>query len=166
MNDALLSPADRQEALSRAYVAAIAAAAGYVTAEQNFDRDGVDVQIRAGGSMLPSLDIQLKATINLGEPRNKEFRYPLKRRNYDLLRIQTTMPRILVVLDMPEGEVDWVTVTPVKLILRRCAYWCSLAGFPETKNSDNVTISMQSDYKFDVEGLKALMEQARSGAIA
>jgi hypothetical protein len=164
--DALLSSTDRQEALSRAYVAALAASAGYVTAEQNFDRDGVDVQIRAGGSMLPSLDIQLKATINLGETKNGVFRYPLKRRNYDLLRVQTTVPRILVVLDMPFGEVDWLTVTPEQLVLRRCAYWTSLSGFPETQNNDTVTISIHDTNRFDVEGLKALMNRARSGAVA
>jgi uncharacterized protein DUF4365 len=88
MTDALMKSADREEALSRAYIAAVAAGAGYVTALMDFDRDGVDVQIRAGGSMRPSLDIQLKATINLGEPANGVFRFPLKRRNYDLLREQ------------------------------------------------------------------------------
>ena len=49
---------DRKEGLSRAYVQAVAAAAGYTLAEQNFDLDGVDVQVRAGGAMRPSLDMQ------------------------------------------------------------------------------------------------------------
>ncbi len=47
----LMSVTDREEALSRAYVAAVAAGAGYLTASMDFDRDGVDVQIRAGGAM-------------------------------------------------------------------------------------------------------------------
>ena len=51
MTDALMAATDRQEALSRAYVAAVAAGAGYITASMDFDRDGVDVQIRAGGTM-------------------------------------------------------------------------------------------------------------------
>jgi Domain of unknown function (DUF4365) len=97
MTDALMTLADREEGLSRAYLSAIAAGAGYVTASMDFDRDGVDVQIRAGGTMRPSLDVQLKATINLGEPTNGTFRFPLKRRNYDLLRGQTMIPRILQV---------------------------------------------------------------------
>ena len=65
MNDAILGSTDREEALSRAYVAAVAAGAGYTLAVQDFDRDGVDVQVRAGGAMRPSLDIQLKATVRL-----------------------------------------------------------------------------------------------------
>lgn len=165
MTDWLMTSNDREEALSRTYVAAVAAGAGYITAEQNFDRDGVDLQIRAGGSMRPSLDIQLKATINLGEATNETYRYPLKRRNYDLLREQTMVPRILVLLSLPSAEADWLSVSPEQLILRRCAYWVSLVGVPETKNNESVTISVHNNNRFDIDGLKALMERARSGAI-
>ena len=76
MNDVILASTDRQEALSRAYVAAVAASAGYTLAVQDFDRDGVDVQVRAGGTMRPSLDIQLKATSRLDQGREEQFRYP------------------------------------------------------------------------------------------
>ena len=166
MTDALMTSADREEALSRAYIAAVTAGAGYVTALMDFDRDGVDVQIRAGGSMRPSLDIQLKATINLGEPTNGVFRFPLKRRNYDLLLEQTMIPRILVVLDLPKNEPDWLSVTPEQLIMRRCAYWAGLVGLRETENKESVTISIQNNNRFDVDALKALMERAGTGAVA
>src|SRR5215475_7839335 len=144
MTDALMAVTDREEALSRAYVAAVAAGAGYVTASMDFDRDGVDVQIRAGGEMRPSLDIQLKATINLGEPTDNVFRFPLKRRNYNLLRAETMIPRILVVLDLPRNEADWLHVAPDQLIMRRCAYWADLVGMPETDNKESVTIPIQN----------------------
>lgn len=166
MRDALLTSTDREEALSRAYVAAVAAGAGYVMAEQNFDRDGVDVQIRAGGSMRPSLDIQLKATINLGEATNDEFRYALKRRNYDLLRGPSAVPRILLVLSLPPEEADWLSVTAEELILRRCAFWASIAHLPETQNAESVTISIHKNNKFDIEALIYLMDQARTWRVA
>lgn len=166
MTDWLMTSNDREEALSRTYVAAIAAGSGYITYEQNFDRDGVDLQIRAGGSMRPSLDIQLKATINLGEARNDEYRYPLKCRNYNLLREQTMVPRILVLLSLPSAQDEWLSVTTENLILRRCAYWVSLAGHPETNNKEFVTISIHNRNKFDVDALKKLMERARSGNLA
>lgn len=143
MTDALMTSTDREEALSRAYVAAVTAGAGYVTALMDFDRDGVDVEIRAGGSMRPSLDIQLKATINLGELISGVFRFPLKRRNYDLLREETMIPRILVVLDLPANEMDWLNVHPDQLIMRRCAYWASLVGLEETENKESVTVSIE-----------------------
>lgn len=166
MNDALLSSTDREEALSRAYVAAVTAAAGYVTASMDFDRDGVDVQIRAGGSMNPSLDIQLKATINLDVTASHDFGFSLKRRNYDLLRVQTMVPRILVVLHLPTNKNDWLTVTPEHLMLRRCASWASLSGFPERENQYGVTVKIRVEDRFDVEGLKALMQRARTGGVA
>jgi hypothetical protein len=89
MTDGLLADTDREEALSRAYVQAVAAGAGYVVGTMDFDRDGVDVEIKAGGAMRPSIGLQLKATVNLGGATDGVFRYPLKRRNYDLLRIPT-----------------------------------------------------------------------------
>lgn len=159
-------PSDREAELSKAYVAAVAAAAGYVTSVQNLDRDGIDLQIRAGGSMRPSLDIQLKATINLGDATNGAFRFPLKRRNYDLLREQTMIPRILVILDLPKNAEDWLSVTAEELVMRRCAYWASLADRPESDNKESVTISVQNKNRFDIEGLKALMQQSRRGALS
>jgi hypothetical protein len=165
MTDALMAMTDREEALSRAYVAAVAAGAGYITAVMDFDRDGVDMQIRAGGTMRPSLDIQLKATINLGKPKGGAFRFPLKRRNYDLLLAETMIPRILVVMDLPRSEADWLQVTPDHLLMRRCAYWTSLGGLSETANKESVTILIQCSNRFDVESLRSLMEQARRGVI-
>lgn len=165
MTDALMAVTDREEALSRAYVAAVAAGAGYITAIMDFDRDGVDLQIRAGGTMRPSLDIQLKATINLGEARGGAFRFPLKRRNYDLLLADTMIPRILVVLDLPRNEAEWLQVTADSLIMRRCAYWTSLGGLSETANKESVTILIRNTNRFDVESLRTLMEKARRGSI-
>lgn len=166
MNDSLLASTDREEALSRAYVAAIAAGAGYVTSEPRIDRDSVDIEIHAGGNIRPQLNIQLKATINLGECKDGVYRYPLKIRNYNLLRIETMVPRILVVLSLPSLETEWLLVNAEELILRRCAYWTSLRGSPEKDNKDTVTISLENKRRFDVEGLKALMEMARTGAVS
>jgi hypothetical protein len=165
VSDKLLSQNDREEALSRAYVTAVAAGAGYVTAEPKLDRDGVDIEIHAGGMSRPQLNVQLKATINLGEAHSGTYRYALRRRNYDLLREETMVPRILVVLALPTVEADWLSITPDQLILRRCAFWASLAGCPETQNNESVTVSIPDKNLFNVDGLKALMERARRGAI-
>lgn len=48
MGDALLATTDIEEALSEAYVTAIAARAGYAVAKRNFDRDSVDLTIECG----------------------------------------------------------------------------------------------------------------------
>jgi hypothetical protein len=165
MTDGLLADTDREEALSRAYVQAIAAGAGYVVWTADFDRDGVDVEIKAGGAMRPSLGLQLKATINLGSATDGVFRFPLKRRNYDLLRIPTQVPRLLIVLDLPKDEKEWLHVTAEELTLKRCAFWTSLADFPDTENTDSLTISIRNDHRFDVQSLRSLMDQSRTGAV-
>lgn len=164
MTDALLTTADREEALSCVYVRAIAARAGYTTSTRSLDRDGVDLQIQAGGAMRPALDVQLKATVNL-ERRSGHVQYPLKRRNYDLLRIDTQTPRLLVVLDLPNEEDRWMTVTEDELVLRHRVYWLSLQGHKETANEVSVTVRIPEENLFDVEGLRCLMEQSREGKI-
>ncbi len=116
--------------------------------------------------MLPSLDAQLKATINLGNvKKDGTFRFPLKRRNYDLLICATSVPRILVVYDMPDEEAHWMSVTAEQMVLKRSAYWVSLRGLKETENTDSVTVSIPALNRFDVHGLRKLMDMARSGVI-
>ena len=165
MPDELLTIADQEEALSRVYAHAVAARAGYTTATTDFDRDGVDLRIQAGGGMRPALEIQLKATTRLGQPRDGYMRFPLKRRNYDLLIEQTQTPRLLVVLALPGDEQDWVTVTAESLVLRRCAYWVNLTGQAETDNATSITVSIPATNRFDIDGLRSLMDQSREGKI-
>ncbi|WP_297799011.1 DUF4365 domain-containing protein [uncultured Brevundimonas sp.] len=164
-DDALLAPTDVEEAYSIAYVHAISAGLGYVVSQKNFDRDGIDLTIEAGDGFRPKLDIQLKATINLKENDAGIFRYPCKKRNYDLLREPTQTPRLLVVLHLPSNANDWLTVTPSELVLRNCAYWANLLGAPEVENETSVTIDLPKNNRFDIDGLKALMDQSRTGKI-
>ena len=148
-----------------AYVLAIAARAGYTTAERDLDRDGIDLSIQAGGAMRPALDLQLKATINLGVPRDGTFHFQLPVKNHNLLCLPTMIPRLLVVLDLPRDENRWMTVTVDELILRRCAYWANLAGQDETDNTESITVPIPENHLFDVPALQALMEQSRGGSI-
>ena len=165
MNDALLTSQDKEEALSRVYARAVAAAAGYLTAELDFDRDGVDLRIHAGGAMRPALDFQLKATGNLRLPADGDLRYPLPRRNYDLLRLETQTPRLLVVLDLPSDPSQWVTITDDELVLRHRAYWLNLRGCGATENQSSITVRIPRQNLFNVESLRALMDQSRGGII-
>ena len=165
MADTLLSQADKKEELSRVYARAVAAVAGYVTGVPDIDRDGVDLQIRAGGAMRPAIDLQLKATVNLLDKDDHHFRFPLPTRNFELLRVNTQTPRLLVVFALPKQESRWLTVTTEKLVLRRCAYWANLRGQPETTNRSTVTVSLGKKDVFDVTGLQRLMAQSRNGSI-
>ncbi|HEX4710442.1 DUF4365 domain-containing protein [Phenylobacterium sp.] len=163
-DDALLSATDREEAFSRAYISALAAGAGYTTAQPDLDRDSVDVIVCAGGDVRPQVAAQLKATINLREV-SGDYRFTLKMKNYNDLRVPTMVPRILVVLHLPRDEPDWLTIAPDQLTLRHCAYWTSLRGQPEVIGQDTVTVPVPSANLLTVASLKDLMAQARQGFV-
>jgi hypothetical protein len=161
----LLASTDIEEAISSAYAHAVAAAAGVVIALRHFDRDGIDITFETGGGQRPKLDAQLKATVNLRKNREGMLRYACPRKNYDNLRIPTQVPRILVVLHLPPNKQEWVECTAENLILRNCAYWTTLLGAPETENQCSVTIDLPPTNRFDVDGLKELMEKSRRGKL-
>ena len=66
---------------------------------------------------------------------------------------------------MPRDEAEWLEITAEKLILRRCCYWISITGLPETDNATSVTVSIPRTNVLDVRALKRLMNQARTGGI-
>ena len=165
MTDALLTDSDRKEALSLVYAKAVAARAGYLTSIPGPDRDSIDLRVQAGGSMRPALDLQLKATVNLNGPNDGHFQLPLKLKNYNDLRIPAQTPRLLVVLDLPEDEQQWMTITEDELILRRRAYWLNLREGEATTNRSSVTVRIPATNLFHVESLRALMAQSRKGKI-
>ncbi len=152
----LLSTNDTEAELSYAYLHAVAAKAGMncMYANRHLDNAGVDAEINAVerfsvDSVLTdfSLHVQLKAT---------DFMKDVGR--YDKLRNSGTMPpRILVVLFLPENAADWLVHSESELAMKRCAYWVSLRGAPETTNKTGVTVYVPKTQPFSPEGLVALM---------
>ncbi len=71
----------------------------------------------AGGHSRPALDLQLKATTTLAEPQSGTLHFRLPVKNYNDLCVETQTPRLLVLLELPEDEERWMTVTDEELIL-------------------------------------------------
>lgn len=164
MTDAVLADNDRKEELSYAYLSALSAMAGY-TCERGPvpDRDSVDASLKAGGLLRPQIDVQLKATSSASRSRgNLHFR--LARKNYDDLRILRMCPIILVVLELPEEQSDWLQSDAERLILRRCARWLSLRGHPEIA-MESTTVYIPESQLLDVDELVRLMDLARQGSL-
>jgi hypothetical protein len=165
--DSLLHQSGRQESLSEAYVHAVAAAAGYTTAAYNRDMIKADVLIQAGGYLSPLLAIQLKATIRLRPvlaQDGEEFSFQLDAATYEVLRSPGQIPRLLVVMDLPRSEDEWVSITTEELVMRHCAYWLSLKDAPAT-NRTAPTVRIPKSHVFDVPGIRQLMEQSRDGSL-
>ncbi len=84
-------------------------------------------------------------------------------KNYDDLRRQTMVPRILVVLLMPQELDEWVQQTPEELCLRHCAYWMSLEGQPDLPNTTSVTVRVPTTQVFSSDQLTDMMRKAENG---
>ena len=166
MTGTLLTGPDQKEGLSVVYARAVAIRAGFLTSVPEPDRDSVDLRVQAGGPRRPALDLQLKATIGLGEPQAGVLSFRLPVKNYNDLSIPTQTPRLLVVLELPKDNARWMTVTAEELVLRRRAYWLSLQqGHEEIVGKQTVTVHIPEQNVFDVETLRALMERSRKGEI-
>jgi hypothetical protein len=157
----------RQELLSRAYVRAIAAQAGAVCSEPEQDF-GIDLCLRsvrgrgrritdAGGQF----DVQVKSTTRANVTED-EVRYDLSVKNYDDLRAPgDNCPRILVVLVLPDDEAQWLSQSVEELVLRHCAYWISLEGYPPTAATTTTRIAIPRTAVFSAEAVRAILARLR-----
>ena len=156
---------EQKQQLSVAYVHAVAARAGYACQVIKLDDDSIDVQLAARGLIhhkavlrSPKLDIQLKAT---AQPALKKTHlvFPLPLKNYNELREEVLVPRLLVVLLLPEDDRLWLEQTENQMISRSCAYWRTLLGQPETNNQTSVTVHLPREQLFTVATLRTVMEK-------
>ncbi len=166
----MLPRGHRQESLSRAYVRAVAAKAGLVCCE--FDHDyGIDISLRdvreSESSFVDGgfqIDLQIKSTTraNVGD---SAITYDLPVRNYNHLRANDcSIPRFLVLLVMPDDEHQWLTQSIDELIVRHCAYWLSLVGYPATESTSTVRIVIPKENVFSVPAVQQMLRghQVRS----
>jgi Domain of unknown function (DUF4365) len=159
-----MTPQQQKEELSKAYVAAVAARCGFKLGLWSQDDDGLDVTIGAAGlpagGLLagPKLDLQLKASSDPRHDRGDSVAYSLSRRMFELLTMEACVPRILVVLMLPEPDREWVQHTPESLILRKCAYWASLRSLPSmAEGVGSTTVLLSKSNVFSPETLTRLM---------
>ena len=164
---------EQKQQLSAAYLHAVASAAGYACQTPAVDDDSVDRALVARGWVdesavhySPRIDIQLKGLTRPPLARGEtSFSYPLKKKNYDDLRQEGPMvPRLLVVLLLPESSGDWVSQGDRQLAIRYAAYYLSLCGMPERNDVKyKVTVDVPRKNLFSANHLHRLMAQASRG---
>lgn len=159
----------RMEQFSRAYVKAVASVAECSVDWSTVDNDSVDGTLkrrtRSGTVRSPHLDIQLKATYtNCLTPTHVVYPLPIK--NYDELRtVNLLVPRILIVVVLPDDFSNWTNHNEQELALRKCGYWMSLRGEPATNNATSKTVHLSRQQVFDVIGLDAIFNRLESGGL-
>ena len=155
----------RKSRFSLSYIEAVASHAGFQVVEPKVDEDSVDGILMGEFGRRPRIEFQAKATSqNILRPDGIHFPLPLK--NYEELRLDSIVPRILIVMLMPESPGDWLNHSAEELCLRHCAYWKSLREEDETHNRDSVVVRLPRDNIFDSDHLSWMMETTeRTGAL-
>ncbi|WP_299090055.1 DUF4365 domain-containing protein [uncultured Microbacterium sp.] len=156
---------DLMEAFQIGTIGAIAAAGGCKISSWSVD-DGIDVTLThtLNGHRVP-LDIQLKSTTNGWNTSRSAISVQMRRKRYDELRsLNTGIPAILIVMDLPANQDDWAEVTPPVTTLRHALYWSSLRGnSPHPGDGEKVTVSVPNARVFDDHILCQIMARIRAG---
>jgi len=160
----------RKEEFSHAYVKAIAACAGFAWSKPSVDDDSVDLCLhqRGGGGTIrsPRLDLQLKCKASNPPDDPNGFSHSLKIKNYDDLRESNVqVPRILVVVLVPEDVNQWIDHQEPQMALRHCGYWHSLRGLGPSENAQGQTVRISRTNQFNVASLRNMMERIGNGEL-
>jgi len=157
----------RKEDFSKAYVSALAAAAGagceWVTRDY-FKTDGYFKKEFPGAAIpVAQLDFQLKSTT--AECRDEtQIRYELERAAHNFLaNVATLAPRVLIVVLLPADVGEWVATSEEALALRRCGYWLSLRGAQATQNAYSITVGIPRANALTAPALDSILARIASG---
>ncbi len=161
----------QKEEFSYSFIQTTASASGYAFQRTTtpLDQAGIDATITGlgvQGSMgFPQLYVQVKCTSRDVLEENY-IRYPLKIKNYEELRNNYQYPPLILVVVLVSDNVDeWLYQSEEELCLRRCGYWMSLRGEPETSNKETVTVYLPRKNLFAVNALKSLMQRIARGEL-
>ncbi|RBI74013.1 DUF4365 domain-containing protein [Roseovarius sp. TE539] len=159
----LLSENDKKEQLSFVYASAVATACGYTFSTQNLDRDSTDITISSRSSRRASIAFQLKCTSSPDWDEDV-LKYQLKAKNYNDLVAPRQTPLLLLVMELPPEPEDWLSISREQLVLKRCAWWVSIIGQPETdKGSKQVRIPRSN--LFGIDAMQELIKKSETNAL-
>jgi hypothetical protein len=154
------------ELFQRSIVEATAAAAGCNVSSPAID-NGVDVDIT---HELPGEDdvmvrVQLKAVTAGWNAGRTAISAKLGRKRYEQMRrVAPRLRRILVAMDLPSSQADWIKQRSPYLIAKHGCYWINLDGAPAfTGNGDDITVPIPASNVFDDVALCHMMARIRAG---
>lgn len=157
---------DLMELFQASIVQAIAAAAGCNVLESKID-DGIDLWItqQVDDDEEPTpLRLQLKAVTDGWNVSRDSIRAKMSRKRFNQMRQPGTyLPQILVIMDLPKDQDDWIRMEEPHTITQHLCYWNSLVGEPERPGTgDKVTVSAPVTNVFDDFALCEIMSRIRA----
>lgn len=164
-----MTPNDIISEISYAYLHAVASAAraSCISATRIEDNNGIDANLVVYGPFEADperhevdVKIQLKATTQVLNESELYYSYPFSGIDqYNRLRSVGSNPfKILVLLQLPRAQDDWLNINADQLILRRCARWVSLRGAQDTANQSSVTVYVPKAQIFSPQALREISE--------
>jgi hypothetical protein len=164
----MLTDQNLEAELSYAYLHAVASRAGFACeyTTRHMDSAAVDAIVREEGRFLAAdselgsfeLYVQLKATYQHLTEVNERWSYPLPIGQYNKLRsVRVSAPRLLVLLLLPEDATEWLRHSEDGLLAKRCAYWVSVRGAPESVNDVSQTVYIPKRQVLSPQSLTELM---------
>jgi len=161
----------RKEEISKSYLNAVCAASGITMETKQHDDDGIDailqktIYISNGTRYNAQIGASLKSTsIDLKEDENY-YHYPLKKKNYDELRMPSTVKPYLFLLVLPIEENEWLTQSIEQLVIRKCMFWLDLKELPDSDNSSNVTVLLPKTNIVSSETLDEMLKKDAEEAL-
>ena len=158
-----MTPNLQMEQRSLVMISVVAAAAGFHVIRPGFDDRSVDGVLVGSFGRRPKIEFQVKAT-SRNIIRGDTLRLRISVKEYDELRMESWVPRILIVVLMPLASEPWLSQSNDGLRLHSSIYWVSLAGLPPVSNAATVTVSIPTSNVFDRVQLEAMMNRAEAGS--
>jgi len=161
----MLTPNDIKQEISFLFVHALATRLGYSFERTCIDRDSIDATICAKGKLpgskgvilSPKIDVQLKATEQ--ECSGIHIPFKISKKNYDDLRQNAMVPRVLVVIFLIPG-INWVDYDVEKISLYGKGFWVSLKGMDAIENISDKTIYLNQTQRLTDEVIQQWMVSA------
>lgn len=160
----------QKEYISIAYLRSISAKAKVIFSIEHEDSDSIDVKLKKnididGTPYWSDIGIQLKATSSFNQYTEDEnnIYYNLKVKNYNDLRLNASTRKYLALLILPEDSKQWIENDVDKLIIKKCMYWISLLGMPETLNTSTIQITIPKKQILNEESLNILISEVSLG---
>lgn len=156
----------KKEEFSYGYIATICSASGLsvTKAERSLDNQGIDLTIIAPatikGLLSPRVDVQVKCT-SQNIIQENVIKYPIPIKNYqELIERKVSVPRLLILVIVPNKIEEWIDVDQHFTTIRKCAYWISLEGYRESKNQTSVTVEIPKENLLTPESVLKIIENA------
>ncbi len=158
----MLAPNDAKQEICYIYLHALVTYLRYSLERTCIDRDSVDATICARGKipgskgiiLSPKIDVQLKTTS--GECSRNPIPFKISKKNYNDLRQNAMVPRILIVLFLPADR-EWFNCDLEKILLYGKSYWVSLKGMDAVENHSDKTIYLDQSQRLTDEVIQHWM---------